>query len=169
MPWFFFGRQCLLDAHSACERHVDRPLNSNVDDLLFIFFFFLLFRAIPMTCGGSQARGQIRAKLPAYATATAVQDLSHVCDLYHSSWQRWILNPLSEARDRTCGFMDTSQTCFCWATTGAPEMGFDQNFRMMWNGWWMPKSGLQTYLFLIQKGNWDKLVLTQLLEKTVWK
>ena len=26
----------------------------------------------------------------------------------HDSWQRWILNPLSEARDRTCIFMDTS-------------------------------------------------------------
>ena len=37
--------------------------------------------------------------LPAYTTATAVQDLSHVCDLHRSSWQRWILNPLSEARD----------------------------------------------------------------------
>ena len=30
---------------------------------------------------------------PAYATATAMPDLSHVCDLHHSSQQRWILNP----------------------------------------------------------------------------
>jgi len=29
-------------------------------------------------------------------------DLSCICDLHHSSQQRWILNPLSEARDRTC-------------------------------------------------------------------
>ena len=38
---------------------------------------------------------------PAYttATATAMQDLSCICDLYHSTWQHWILNPLSEARD----------------------------------------------------------------------
>lgn len=43
-------------------------------------------------------------------------------------------------------------------------MGFDQNFRMMWNGWWMNKSELKTYLFFIQKGNWNKLVLTQPLE-----
>ena len=36
---------------------------------------------------------------PAYATATATQDLSHVCDLHHSSRQRQILNPLSKDRD----------------------------------------------------------------------
>ena len=35
------------------------------------------------------------------ATATAMQDLSYVCDLHHSSRQRRILNPLMEARDRT--------------------------------------------------------------------
>uniref|UniRef100_A0A8D0RRC0 Glycerophosphodiester phosphodiesterase domain containing 1 n=1 Tax=Sus scrofa TaxID=9823 RepID=A0A8D0RRC0_PIG len=29
----------------------------------------------------------------------------HVCSLHHSSRQCWILNPLSEARDRTCNFM----------------------------------------------------------------
>ena len=29
--------------------------------LLLLFFFFCLFRAVPMTCGGSQARGGIGA------------------------------------------------------------------------------------------------------------
>ena len=33
------------------------------------------------------------------ATATVIPDPSHVCDPHHSSWQRRILNPLSEARD----------------------------------------------------------------------
>ena len=36
-------------------------------------------------------------QLPAYATATAMRDPSHACDLHHSSWQRWIFNPLNEA------------------------------------------------------------------------
>ena len=36
-------------------------------------------------------------QLPAYTTATAMQDLSHICDLHHSSQRRQILNPLSEA------------------------------------------------------------------------
>ena len=51
-------------------------------------------------------------QLPACTTATATWDLSLICDLHHSSRQRWILNPLSEARDRTCILMDTSQMCY---------------------------------------------------------
>ena len=38
-------------------------------------------------------------QLLAYTIATAMPDLSHVFDLYHSTQQRRILNPLSEARD----------------------------------------------------------------------
>jgi len=56
----------------------------------FFFFFFLLFRASPAACGGSQARGLIRA------TAAG---------LYHSSQQLQILNPLSKARDQTPNLM----------------------------------------------------------------
>ena len=48
-------------------------------------------------------------QLPAYTTATATNDLSHICDLHHSLWQHHILNPVREARDRTCILMDTSQ------------------------------------------------------------
>ena len=44
----------------------------------------------------------------AYATATAMQDLSHVCDLQHNVQQHQMPNPLSEARDPTCILMDTS-------------------------------------------------------------
>ena len=51
--------------------------------------------------------------LPAYATATATQDLSRVFDLHHSSWQRRILNPLSQARDRMHTLMDISRVCYC--------------------------------------------------------
>jgi len=71
-------------------------------------FCFLLFRPSPAAYGSSQARGQIRATAPAYTTATATWDPSCICDLHHGSQQRWILNPLSEARDRTCILMDTS-------------------------------------------------------------
>ena len=45
----------------------------------------------------------------AYTTATAMPDLSHVFNLYHSSQQRRILNLLSEAGDLTRVFMDTSE------------------------------------------------------------
>ena len=56
----------------------------------------------------------------AYAGATATRDPSLVCNLHHSSRQRQILNPLGEARNRTCtswflvGFVN-----LC-ATTGTP-------------------------------------------------
>ena len=59
-------------------------------------------------------------QLLAYATATATQDPSRLCDLHHSSRQCQILNPVSEARDRTCILMDTSLICFHCATTGTP-------------------------------------------------
>ena len=48
-------------------------------------------------------------QLPAYTTATAPQDPSHICELHHSSRQRWILNPLREARDRTHILMDATR------------------------------------------------------------
>ena len=38
---------------------------------------------------------------PAYATATATPDWSHICNLRHSLGQRRILNPLGKVRDRT--------------------------------------------------------------------
>ena len=55
---------------------------------------------------------QSEVQLPAYATATATPDLSHVCDLHHSSQQCQILNPLSKARDRTPYLMVPSQIQF---------------------------------------------------------
>ena len=45
----------------------------------------------------------------AYTTATATQDPNRVCDLYCSSRQCWILNPLSGVRDGTCILMVISQ------------------------------------------------------------
>ena len=63
-----------------------------------------------MPYGDSQAKGLIGAvDPPACATATATGDLSYVFDLHHSSPQRWILNPLSKARDRTRNLMIPSQ------------------------------------------------------------
>ena len=63
---------------------------------------------------------KLELQLPAYTTATAMPDVSCICDLHHSSWQCRILNPLSESRDRTCVLMDVSQIDFCGATRGTP-------------------------------------------------
>ena len=65
-------------------------------------------------------RVELELKLLAYATATAMPDLSHVCDLHHSSRQRQILNPLSEARDPTCNLMVPSWICFYSTVTETP-------------------------------------------------
>ena len=51
---------------------------------------------------------ELQLQLSAYTTVTEAQGLSHICDLHHSSWQRWILNPLSTARDQTCILIDIS-------------------------------------------------------------
>ena len=48
------------------------------------------------------------------------QDLSHICNLHHSSQQHQILNPLSEASDQNHILMDTSRVRYCWVTTGTP-------------------------------------------------
>ena len=47
-------------------------------------------------------------QLPAYRTTTAIPDLSLICDFLHSSPQRQILNPQSEARDQTHILIDAS-------------------------------------------------------------
>ena len=41
---------------------------------------------------------QLELQLIVYTAAMAALDLSRICDLYQSSQQCWILNPLSDAR-----------------------------------------------------------------------
>ena len=52
-------------------------------------------------------------ELQPYTSATAMLGPSWICGLHHSSWQCWILNPLSEARDQTQIFMNSSQVLNC--------------------------------------------------------
>ena len=42
---------------------------------------------------------ELELQLLAYAPAMATWDPSHIFDLYRSSWQCWMLNPLNEAGD----------------------------------------------------------------------
>ena len=62
----------------------------------FFSFVFCLFRAMPMAYGGSQARDLIRAIAAGHSHSHSNTGLSYICNLYHSSWQYWILN---QARD----------------------------------------------------------------------
>ena len=69
---------------------------------LLVFCILSFFRAAPKAYGDSQARGLIGA-------VAAGLHQSCICDLHHSSWQHWILNPLREAKDGTCNLMVSSQ------------------------------------------------------------
>ena len=76
---------------------------------LFLSFFFFFFRASPQHREVPIGDGESELQLLAYTTATATWDLSLIWDLWcHSLWQRWIFNPLSEARDWICILTDTN-------------------------------------------------------------
>jgi len=78
--------------------------------LLFIFFcLFVLSGAVPWHMEVPRLGLSSELQLPAYARATATWDPSCICDLHHSSQQRQIPNPLSEARDQTRNLMVPSQ------------------------------------------------------------
>ena len=70
------------------------------------------FRAPGAAYGSSRLGIESELQLPAYIIATATPDLSCICDLHHSSQGRWILNPLTEVRNRTHALMDTSWVCY---------------------------------------------------------
>ena len=95
---------CLLAIHiSSLQKCLFR--SSNIFELsclffcccvawVFVYFFFFYFlepRLWHMEVSRLGVKSEL--KLPAYATAIATQDQSHVCDLHHSSWQCQILNP----------------------------------------------------------------------------
>ena len=75
--------------------------------------------------GSSQVESELQ--LMAYATATAMPEPSLVCNLYSSSPQHGILNPLSEARDQTyvlMDVMDTSRSLLLRSHRGTPRGNF---------------------------------------------
>ena len=72
----------------------------------------------------------VESELQLEAYATAMQDPSHVCDLYHSSWQCQILNPLNEARDPTHNLMVPSRICFLGTIAETPKWRCELNVEM---------------------------------------
>ena len=87
------------------------------EQVLLDFFFFLVFLGLcPWQMEVPKLGVEMELPLLAYATATAMPDPSLICDQHHSSWQQWILNPTSEARDWTHILM----VCYCWATVRTP-------------------------------------------------
>ena len=101
-----------------------------------------------MEVSGIGAESELQ--LLASTTATATADLSCICNLHHSMWQCWILNPLSEARDRTHILMDTRQVLNPLNDHGnavPPSKGH----RSKGNGaGWMPGSSIHCVFTLCQ-------------------
>ena len=79
----------------------------NISAKFFVLFCFLgpHLRHMEVPRRGIESE----PRLPAYTKATAMPDLSGVCDLHHSSQQCQTLNPLIKARDRTRILIDTSR------------------------------------------------------------
>ena len=91
--------------------------------VVLFFFFFFVFLGLYLWHMESPSLGvKSEVQLPACTTATATQDPRCVFDLHHSSRQCWNLNPLTEARGRTCILMDTSWICYRCATTETPVL-----------------------------------------------
>ena len=69
--------------------------------IIFQFLPYLFFCFLEPSPGHMEVptlEVKLDLQLPAYTTAIATQDPSCICDLHHSSLQRRIPNPLSEAR-----------------------------------------------------------------------
>ena len=66
----------------------------------------------------------VQSELQLLIYTTATSGPSRICDLHHSSRQRWILNPLSEAWDQTCNLTVPSWICFRCAMMGTPYQVF---------------------------------------------
>ena len=77
-----------------------------------VFSVFVFSRAIPVAYGGSQARDLIGATA---ATLHHTSSEPHLQPTPHR-----ILNPLSQARDRTCNLMVPSRIRFCCDKMGTP-------------------------------------------------
>ena len=88
---------------------------------LFIYFCFLGLHAQHMEAPRLGAELELQLLAYTTATATATRDVSRVFNLHYSLWQRQIPEPLSEARDRICILIDTSQTHFLTPQRELPD------------------------------------------------
>ena len=103
------------------------PFGIFFKEINFILFYFILFifcfRGLHLRQMEVPRLGvKSELQLPAYTTGTATRDPSYICDPHHSSWQGWILNPLSKVWDQTHVLIGNSWVCYHCTTTGTPGM-----------------------------------------------
>ena len=105
----FFIQICIHDIfYSAKMRKNATKITQGLVFCLFVCLFspflwlHLQYKEVP------GLGDELELQLPAYTTATATPDLSHICNLHLTFRQCRILNSLSKARDQTHILMDTS-------------------------------------------------------------
>ena len=103
---FYF---CPIETHAnhTREHHSSCRFSSSY---ILIFLFFVFFRPHLWHKEVPRLGVESELQLLAYDTAAATWDPSRICD---SSWQPWILSPLSEAMDQTLILMDPSRVHYC--------------------------------------------------------
>ena len=85
---------------------------SQIQSLAFVCVCVCVFLGLHPQQMEVPRRGvQLELEPPAYTRATAMLDPSHICNLYHSSRQHQIFNPLSKTRGGTLVLMDASWFC----------------------------------------------------------
>ena len=91
----------LLNEHFMDACVLGRTVETSLK-VIFIYLFYFVFFLGPQLQHIEVPRlgDESELRVPAYTTATATRDLSHICDLHCSLQQCRILNPLSEARDQ---------------------------------------------------------------------
>ena len=100
-----------------------KRIKMNISSWFFLLTFFL-FRATPMAYGVPRLGVELELQLSAYTTATAILNLSRICDLSHSLYQHWILNTLSKARIWTHILWILVSFLTHWATMVTPRFLF---------------------------------------------
>ena len=109
-----------LILHQGYKEAFNMLLGARIECCILFFFCFLepYSRHLDVSRRGVESELQ----LSACTMATARPDGSLICNLDHSSWQCWTLNPLNTAQDPThVVMMDTSRLRFCCAMTGTPK------------------------------------------------
>ena len=107
---------------SHCSQ-ISNPLhnsgNSSTSYSMYVFIHSL-FRAAPAAYRSSRARGQIGAAAAGLCHSHCNTDPNHICDLYCSLWQHWILNPLRPGIKSASSWIPVGFLTH-WATTGTPN------------------------------------------------
>ena len=117
---------------------------SHLPFFLSFFFFFLLFRTAlgHMEIPRLGVESELHLLRLWHSHSTATWDLSHVCYWHHSSWQRWILTPLSRAKDWTCILMDTGWVLNPLSRNGNSASAFLISSQLVLDHIWVVRNSL---------------------------